>query len=315
MKRLEGHTKHWKMVLRWFVFLLLLAGVHGRHEYSQLEMDLAGEAVEGSGESGSRLVTFRNNYQNQTLLLQWTGSLQDDESHMSNPILITEALRGEEVKVNTFDGHIFLIQVKETLKVVGDKVTILEGVDFYDVGPSSLSLSSTREGEGDDDEGSEDEEDRGASRRRRTRGVRNKRAQELEQEQEQEQEGDEWHQDSETPPVAIDLVSPPGSKSKAKTQNRSILQQPPVKPSPPLRYKKDANLPYPHPNAAIKLLGTITTAMSAKFRSLVCVLCAVCCALCVLCCVLCAVSCVLCAVCAVYVLTPSFSINNTNTIY
>ena len=260
------------MLLRCFVFLLLLAGVHGRHEYSQLEMDLAGEAVDqGSGESGSRLVTFRNNFQNQTLLLQWTGSLQDEESHMSNPILITEALRGEEVKVNTFDGHIFLIQVKETLKVVGDKVTILEGVDFYEVGPS-LSAASTRDDEEEEEEG---DEDRSASRRRQTR-ARNKRA------QEKEQEWEEWQQQNtesieDSPPIAIDLVSPPGGKAKAKAKahvqnsknDGTFLQQPPVKPSPPLRYKKDASLPYPHPTAAIKLLGTITTAMSAKFRSLV----------------------------------------------
>ena len=265
------------MMLRCFVFLLLLAGVHGRHEYSQqLEMDLAGEAVEhqGSGESGSRLVTFRNNFQNQTLLLQWTGSLQDDESHMSNPILITEALRGEEIKVNTFDGHIFLIQVKETLKVVGDKVTILEGVDFYEVGPSP-SLSSARDDKEED--AGEGDEDRSASRRRQTR-ARNKRAQEKEQEWEEwQQENEESIVDSPSPPIAIDLVSPPGGKGKAKAKanlqnsqnDRSFLQQPPVKPSPPLRYKKDASLPYPHPNAAITLLGAITTAMSAKFRSLV----------------------------------------------
>ena len=155
------------------------------------EISADGDVLE-QAPSPTRVVTMKNHYDNQTLMILWTGSLDDDESHISDPILVTEALPLETVKVNTFNGHIFLIQVKETLKVVGDKITILRNKSLYELGPRS-------------------------------------------------------------------------AKSAKKVAQQSTKKRA----APPLQYERDPNLPYPHPNPHIQLLGTITTAMSAKFRALV----------------------------------------------
>ena len=213
--------------------VVAVAGQRNNNNYEEQEINSDG--TNSDDYSNNRLVTFRNNFQNQTLMMMWLGSLQDDESHMSDPILVSEALPEEDVKVNTFTGHIFLIQVKETLKVIGEKVIIKENLDFYELGPRGGGRTS---------KGSDSNDVSSSSKRKRRRGNNNNDESSSTTEQIEE----------------IQMVKPPRSKGNNKATATTRLSS---------SSSSSSSLPYPHPNPHIHLLGTGTTAMSAKFRSLV----------------------------------------------
>jgi hypothetical protein len=95
------------MAMLRLLLLIFAAALLFNHGRVAAEAGFVEEEIGFDGSSSApvdplqRVVTFRNNFQNQTLMLLWTGSLEDDESHISNPILVTEAQRGETIKVNT----------------------------------------------------------------------------------------------------------------------------------------------------------------------------------------------------------------------
>lgn len=156
----------------------------------------------------SRLVTFRNHYDNQTLLILWTGTI-DDESHISSPVLVSEVEAGLDGQVNTFPNHVFLVQAKETLKIIGEKIAISSQY-LYHIGPVPSVVLSTQPGDV------------------------------------QEVKTIQFKPSNEN--------TNSGSRGAGGGGGRRKTQQ---------------ALPHPHPNPHITLLGTGTTAMSAKFRSLV----------------------------------------------
>ena len=73
---------------------------------------------------------FCNHHDNQTLLILRTGTI-DHQTHISSPVLVSEVEAGLDGQVNTFFNHIFLVQAKETLRIIGEKIVAISSQYVY----------------------------------------------------------------------------------------------------------------------------------------------------------------------------------------